>query len=377
MMSPIRRSHSGRALSAVAAVLAIAAAVVLTVAFSSQQHAPQPPASAARPAAEQSVGPSGRPSTAGTRATAAAPHTVGPVLPRSAPVTLDVPSIGISHAPLARYGLDGKGAIAIPPSRAHTPAGWYTGSPTPGQPGPSVIVGHVDSDSGPSVFFRLGKLRPGDRASVTRADHTVAVFEVDSVERFAKADFPTLRVYGNLDYAGLRLITCGGPYDTSVHHYTDNIVVYAHLVSSHPADVPSAAAMVCSAELGHSIAALLGLPATPRGRPTWTGRLYTCRYDLPAGRLVLTVQESADDAAAENYLAAQRRSFPHARPVTGLASLGLPAFETPAGITAFAKDNFTLVVDASHLSGPLGKRGSTPGDFAYAVATDVLACWSS
>lgn len=245
-MSPSHRSHHGShtrgIFSAVAAVLVIAAAIVLVVAMRAQQHAPQPPASAAHPAAEQNVasGPSGTraPSSSSSPGTAprpAKPHIVGPVLSRSQPVALDVPSIGIKDASLVHYGQDKTGAISIPPSRAGTPAGWYTGSPTPGQVGPSVIVGHVDSDSGPSVFFNLGKLRAGDRASVTLADHKVAVFEVDSVERFKKADFPTLQVYGNIDHAGLRLITCGGPYDTSVHHYTDNIVVYAHLVSSHSA----------------------------------------------------------------------------------------------------------------------------------------------
>jgi hypothetical protein len=242
-------------------------------------------------------------------------------------------------------------------------------------------VGHVDSDSGPSVFFRLGQLRSGDRASVTLADRTVAVFEVDSVERFAKADFPTLRVYGNLNYAGLRLITCGGTYDSSVHHYTDNIVVYAHLVSSQaPAELagaPSAAAMVCSAEVRENIARLLALPARPQGRPTWRNHLYTCHYDLPAGPLVLTVHESPDDAAARSYLADRRRSFPRTTPITGLASLGLPGFESPSGVAAFTKDNFTLVVDATQLSGPLGAAGTTRSGFAYALATDVLACCSS
>jgi Sortase (surface protein transpeptidase) len=211
---------------------------VLVVAMRGQHHAPQPPTSAAHPAAEgNAAAPAPHPSTdsQGSHATPVPAATVGPILTRSAPVSLSVPRIGIKNAPLARYGLDKHDEVAIPPSRANTPAGWFTGSPTPGQLGPSVIVGHVDSDSGPSVFFRLGQSRAGDRTSVTLADHRVAVFEVDSVERFKKADFPTLRVYGNLDHAGLRLITCGGAYDTSIHHYVDNIVVYAHLVSSHPA----------------------------------------------------------------------------------------------------------------------------------------------
>ncbi|MEO3936907.1 sortase [Dermatophilaceae bacterium Soc4.6] len=107
--------------------------------------------------------------------------------------------------------------------------------PTPGEVGPSVIVGHVDSAAaGPSVFYHLSELRPGDRVEVTRVDHTVAVFAVDSVETYAKAQFPTLQVYGNIDHAGLRLITCGGPYIADKGHYQDNIVAYAHLVSSQP-----------------------------------------------------------------------------------------------------------------------------------------------
>lgn len=245
-MTATRRSRrrNRTVLSVVAAVLVVAAAVVLVVAVRSQHHAPQPPASAARPAAEGNrtapstpPGSSADPSrTAGTPGSdASSPSTRGPVLDRSTPVSLSVPKIDIKNTPLAQYGVDKHHEIAVPPSKTDTPAGWFTGSPTPGQLGPSVIVGHVDSDTGPAVFFRLGQLRPGDRASVTLADHRVAVFEVDSVERFKKADFPTLEVYGNLDHAGLRLITCGGRYDNSIHHYVDNIVVYAHLVSSHPA----------------------------------------------------------------------------------------------------------------------------------------------
>ncbi|MEO7126970.1 MAG: sortase, partial [Nakamurella sp.] len=107
---------------------------------------------------------------------------------------------------------------------------------TPGSLGPSIILGHIDSRKyGPGIFYHLGNLRPGDTIDVTRKDQTVAVFRVDGVRTYSKDAFPTLEVYGNIDHAGLRLITCGGTFDPSKHSYESNIVAYATLVSSHPA----------------------------------------------------------------------------------------------------------------------------------------------
>ncbi|HXR67708.1 MAG TPA: class F sortase, partial [Dermatophilaceae bacterium] len=119
------------------------------------------------------------------------------------------------------------------PGPHYDEAGWYRYSPTPGALGPAVIVGHVDSaESGPSVFFKLGALRPRDKVRITREDGKVAVFAVESVRRFEKSQFPTQLVYGNTDHAALRLITCGGAFDRDTGSYTDNIVVLASLVSS-------------------------------------------------------------------------------------------------------------------------------------------------
>jgi hypothetical protein len=95
------------------------------------------------------------------------------------------------------------------------------------------MMGHVDSAlEGPSVFFDLGELRAGNRILVTRADDSVAVFVVDQVRRYAKNDFPTQTVYGDIDHAGLRILTCGGAFDSASGHYLDNIVVFASLVGS-------------------------------------------------------------------------------------------------------------------------------------------------
>jgi sortase (surface protein transpeptidase) len=151
-------------------------------------------------------------------------------LPRSKPVTLDIPSIGV-HSAVQYLGQTAEGALETPaPGPLYDTAAWYRYSPTPGSLGPAILMGHIDSAwNGPSVFFRLGELRPGDRVSITRADDSVAVFVVDRVSSYAKDDFPTDLVYGDIDHAGLRLITCGGAFDDATGHYLDNIVVFATL----------------------------------------------------------------------------------------------------------------------------------------------------
>jgi sortase (surface protein transpeptidase) len=138
---------------------------------------------------------------------------------------LDAPSIGV-HTSLIKLGLNPDHTIEVPPLGSDA-AGWFTASPSPGQIGPSIILGHVDSISGPSVFFRLGALRPGDRVAVERADGITVVFRVDRVARYPKSRFPTALVYGNTSDPQLRLITCGGRFDRSRRSYVDNIVVYA------------------------------------------------------------------------------------------------------------------------------------------------------
>jgi LPXTG-site transpeptidase (sortase) family protein len=150
----------------------------------------------------------------------------GPVLKASTPVRVDIPRIGV-HSRLLSLGLDHDGSLQVPSLAQARLAGWYDQGPTPGEPGPAVIVGHVDTKKGPAVFFSLGKLKPGDTVEVTRKDGKVAAFSVDSVEHVSKAHFPTRRVYGGVPFAGLRLITCGG--DFNGHNYTGNTIVYGHL----------------------------------------------------------------------------------------------------------------------------------------------------
>lgn len=127
-------------------------------------------------------------------------------------------------------GLQPDGSMEVPPG-AH-PAGWYTGAPTPGELGPAIIAGHVNWNGDPGVFFELHEMKPGDEVTVRQHDGSTALFRVDDVSQYPKNEFPTEAVYGNIDHAGLRLITCGGVFDRSADSYVDNIVVYARLVGS-------------------------------------------------------------------------------------------------------------------------------------------------
>ena len=142
------------------------------------------------------------------------------------PVWLSVPAIGVRTS-LVDLGLRQNGTLQVPSSTAV--AGWYTGSPQPGNVGAAVIAGHVDSRSGPGIFFWLRTLHPGDRVYVGRADGTMAVFTVTAVQKFAKDQFPTASVYGPVPDAELRLITCGGVFDRSLGSYLSNVVVFARL----------------------------------------------------------------------------------------------------------------------------------------------------
>jgi LPXTG-site transpeptidase (sortase) family protein len=151
-------------------------------------------------------------------------------LPRSVPIKIRIPGIGVD-APVMQVGRDADGSVQVPPLDARNLTGWYRGGPAPGQRGPAVILGHVDSKTGISVFYRLRDLHAGDRMYVTLADGKVAGFVVDGLQKVAKDAFPTASVYGQAGYPSLRLITCGGPFDQATGHYVDNIIVYAHLIA--------------------------------------------------------------------------------------------------------------------------------------------------
>jgi Sortase domain len=192
--------------------------LTLAVVLGACREPPAPP--------EASPAPS---TTAPATTTTAAPAAVSPSTrpPRrpSPPVRVELASIGVSSR-LVRLGLNGDGTMEVP--RDDALAGWFSGGPVPGEDGPAVIAGHLDSTSGPAVFYRLNQLRRGDTVRVQRADGAWLAFEVTASARYAKAAFPTEAVFGPVPGPVLRLITCGGEFDHSRGSYLDNVVVTAH-----------------------------------------------------------------------------------------------------------------------------------------------------
>ncbi|MCD2192046.1 class F sortase [Actinomycetospora endophytica] len=152
-------------------------------------------------------------------------------LPASPPTRIAIPAIGVDSA-VNPVGLNPDGTVGVPaPGPHYDEAAWYTGSATPGRPGPAVVLGHIDSAAnGPSVFYRLSALRPLDEFTITRADGRTVVYRVNSVQSYPKDAFPTTAVYGPTTRPEVRLITCGGPFDSQARSYLDNTVVYANQI---------------------------------------------------------------------------------------------------------------------------------------------------
>ncbi|KFZ83347.1 peptidase C60 [Amycolatopsis sp. MJM2582] len=150
-----------------------------------------------------------------------------PPLAPAKPARLEIPAIGVRTGEIVDLGLAGDGTLQVPHDAITT--GWFTGGPAPGEIGPAVLAGHVDYKKAPGVFVRLKELKAGDEALVHREDGSTAVFTVYAVERHPKASFPTEKVYGDTIGPELRLITCGGDFDSSTGNYLDNVVAFAKL----------------------------------------------------------------------------------------------------------------------------------------------------
>jgi sortase (surface protein transpeptidase) len=208
-----------------AAVLVLSLIGITALVTGSRDQPRQPPlAAAATDAAPPDSAPAADASSSAL--------TTGPLMGTSVPTRVVIPALDVD-VPLTGLGQQADGTMQVPTDAATV--GWYTRAPTPGSLGPAVLAGHVDYRNKPGTFNKLTDLKPGDSVNVDRADGSMAMFTVVKVERYAKARFPTNAVYGAINRAGLRLITCGGNFDSAAGHYEDNIVVYADLTMAHPA----------------------------------------------------------------------------------------------------------------------------------------------
>jgi sortase (surface protein transpeptidase) len=196
--------------AALGATAVVCGAVAATAATSGPALAPPPAAASSASAASASAESSF--------------HSVRSYADVAEPVRLRIPAVGIDSA-LTHLGVAPDRTIEVPTDFAT--AGWFDQGPRPGQPGPAVILGHVDSKAGPAVFYRLKRVAVGAEVFVDRADGSTIDFRVRSTQHVAKTAFPTDLVYAPTLEPSLRLVTCGGPFDHAKSSYLDNVIVYA------------------------------------------------------------------------------------------------------------------------------------------------------
>ena len=226
MRNVARRWSPRTAATTVAIILAVSGTTALVVGYANRQTPPpRPPAAAAGRIAASTVATP----RATRRPTLIPPR---PKTPSNAtlfgrlPIAITIPTIGVQSR-IVDLGLNTDGSVEVPNS-FHV-AGWYKYGVEPGEVGPSVYLGHVDSVSGPGIFYKLGALRPGDDVSIRRADGRLVTFVITGVRQYSKTAFPTLDVYANTAVPTIRLVTCGGAFDSTTRHYLSNIVAFGQL----------------------------------------------------------------------------------------------------------------------------------------------------
>jgi hypothetical protein len=231
-LTPLRRRTGTRRRLSPAAppVFWGALAALIAVGLVTHFHRPAPPPAPAlgpqlpaREIAGAAPAPA-RPAAAGPARVHAKRRNTGIERQAPRPTHIRISAIGVS-ARIIPLGLAPDRTMETP--RHFGDTGWFRPGPEPGERGPAVIAGHVDSKTGPAVFYKLGSLSRGDTIAITRADHSVIHFTVQGLERWPKSSFPTKRVFGKTRGATLRLITCSGDFNRSTGHYVDDTIVYA------------------------------------------------------------------------------------------------------------------------------------------------------
>ncbi|MDT0275971.1 class F sortase [Blastococcus goldschmidtiae] len=224
-----RRRWSSAFLFATAVVLAVAGVLLLLPAHTPDASVGTSPPPVTAPLAEEG----GRPSASDARAGTSLLERTGPIadapprgVPSGQPVGVRVDAIDVD-ARVVPLGLDADGQLEVPED--FSAAGWWEGGAEAGEPGPTVVVGHVDSYEGPAVFHRLRDLEVGDEIALTVEGGESVSYRVTGMQEVPKDEFPTEAVYGTTPGPTLRLITCGGPFDRTARSYLDNTIVFADL----------------------------------------------------------------------------------------------------------------------------------------------------
>lgn len=150
------------------------------------------------------------------------------ITPTAEPASLHIPSLNVS-APFIKLALNRDRTIEVP--KTEHKVGWFIYGAKPGDTGPAVVVGHLDSPKGPAVFQNLKNIKVGEEIKITRQDNSTVTYKVDAIEKYSQDNFPTEKVYGSIDFAGIRVITCSGYFDTKKGHYSENLIVFGHLES--------------------------------------------------------------------------------------------------------------------------------------------------
>jgi Sortase domain len=228
--APLAKRHTGRWV-AVAGALVLLGGACLGLGLQTHHHRLAAPVASSLH--RSTVTPAPRTKAVAPTGQGVAPATAAvPVVAYSVPVALSIPAIGVDVS-LSELGLNPTGTVQVPTD--YEQPGWFDLGPSPGQMGSSVILGHVDTFQGPTIFFHLPTLQPGDQVIVTLADGAVATFDVRGVTSYLKTQFPADLVYATHGTDALQLVTCGGAFDTATGHYLSDVVVFTTLVTSTPA----------------------------------------------------------------------------------------------------------------------------------------------
>lgn len=152
-------------------------------------------------------------------------ETIGPdpAVSPARPVAIRIPYLGV-HATVVPEPVGRGGQLRIPEP---TEVGWFDAGPAPGQPGTTVIAGHIDLFGVDGAFLRLSDLPIGAVVTLVSADGTDHVYVVRRRLLLSQRALAAAHLFRAGGPSRLVLLSCGGAYDAATHLYLDNVVVEA------------------------------------------------------------------------------------------------------------------------------------------------------